>query len=276
VSLAAPSASRLANPVNGHEWTNSDQDDLQYACIFNLPKSRDCAEAIMKVPAPGCDCKPGHEGNNNPLCQQAAGNYTTFQTSAKAYPGLRPLQVLKDFGANSTVASICARNTTDKSAQDYGYRPAVDAIVDSVGHAFTGKCFPRTLILGADGKIPCSVVESAPGDLPCDAARGRSKVDADERKSVLASMKRMGFCDTGNVPPCSAFSLCQIDEASETCHLNQVPTEAGWCYVDPAVNPGDDISLVAGCPATQRRILRFVDPEGRTPAPGAMAFLVCH
>ena len=218
---------------------------------------------------------PGHESDNNPLCQQPNGLYGTTQFAAKAYPGLRELQVLKDFGANATVASICARNTRDQAAQDYGYRPAVDAIVDSVGQAFMGKCLPRTLTPDASGKIPCSIVEAVPGDAACDAP-GRSDVDADARKSVLAAMKRTGLCDTGNVPPCSAFSLCQINEASETCHLNEPPTETGWCYIDPSANPGDDPSLVAGCPATQRRILRFVDPESRTPAPGATPFLVCH
>lgn len=36
---------------------------------------------------------------------------------------------------NSIVASICARNLVDTGAQDYGYRPAVDAIVDRLKEA---------------------------------------------------------------------------------------------------------------------------------------------
>jgi len=145
VALAGTEAARRANPVNGHEWKNTDQDDLQYACIFDLAQTRDCAQEIMKVPAPGCDCKPGKEADNNPLCQGANGQYSTVQNAAKAYPGLRELKVLKDFGNNSIVASICARNLKDANAQDYGYRPAVDAIVDRLKEALTGKCLPRTL-----------------------------------------------------------------------------------------------------------------------------------
>jgi hypothetical protein len=128
--LAAPNAGYLANPVNGHEWGNTDQSDLQYACIFPLAASRDCgAVARQPDPQPGCDCKAVVPGDNNPVCQDQSGAFTTTQTHAKAYPGLRELTVLQDFGANAIVASICARNLQDASAQDYGYRPAVDAIV---------------------------------------------------------------------------------------------------------------------------------------------------
>src|SRR5262249_30573652 len=128
--LVGTNAGYLANPVNGHEWVNTDQDDLQYACIFPLPEARDCTKAIAENPPPGCDCKPGKESDNNPLCQAPSGQSSTTQTYAKAYPSLRELEVLRDFGANAIVASACARNVKDATAQDYGYRPAVDAILD--------------------------------------------------------------------------------------------------------------------------------------------------
>jgi hypothetical protein len=57
----------------------------------------------------------------------------TTQYWGKAYPGLRQLQVLKDVGAethNSVVASICARNTTEPALPDFGYRPAMAALVE--------------------------------------------------------------------------------------------------------------------------------------------------
>jgi hypothetical protein len=41
--------------------------------------------------------------------------------------------VLKDVGAqttNSVVASICARNTTDADQPDFGYRPAIAALIE--------------------------------------------------------------------------------------------------------------------------------------------------
>jgi hypothetical protein len=125
----------MANPVNGHDWVNMDQDDLQYACIFPVPETRDCAQVVMETPTPGCDCKPGQEGNNNPLCQNASGQYTTVQRYAKAYPGLRELQVVKDLGANGLAASICARNLTDALQPDYGYRPAIDLLLRQLGRS---------------------------------------------------------------------------------------------------------------------------------------------
>jgi hypothetical protein len=135
VPLAGTNAPPMANPVNGHDWVNMDQDDLQYACIFPVPETRDCAQVVMETPTPGCDCKPGQEGNNNPLCQNASGQYTTVQRYAKAYPGLRELQVVKDLGANGLAASICARNLTDALQPDYGYRPAIDLLLRQLGRS---------------------------------------------------------------------------------------------------------------------------------------------
>ena len=68
----------------------------------------------------------------NPLCQAPGGNYEMVQSFAKAYPSLRLLQVLRGVGDNAVVASVCARNVGDESSPDYGYRPAVSALVESV------------------------------------------------------------------------------------------------------------------------------------------------
>jgi hypothetical protein len=38
--------------------------------------------------------------------------------------------VLEARGSNSILASICPRNTTDASAIDFGYRPAIDAVIE--------------------------------------------------------------------------------------------------------------------------------------------------
>jgi len=170
--LLGTEAGYLANPVNGHEWAathggtvdHPNQDDLQFACIFPLLQKKSCAG--LSATASGCDCKQDEldAGSRNPLCQNSAGNYTTDQLFGKAYPGVRELQVLKDFGDNSIVASICARNLM-KDAQDYGYRPAVDAIVDRLKGKLAGSCLPRQLTPDSTGQIPCSVVEVRPKPL---------------------------------------------------------------------------------------------------------------
>ena len=98
-------------------------------------------------------------------------------------------------------------------------------------------------------------------------------------KVVGAAQERLraaGFCDAEGRLPCAKLSLCELQEAGAECHRNQdkqpIP---GWCYVDPAANPGDDESLVKNCDPTTRRTLRVVDPEHATPAPGARVVIAC-
>jgi hypothetical protein len=131
----------VGNALNGRDYDTAQgtaqgagtprADDLQYACIFPLPTPRDCA--LLDPNTDNCDCYQGVF--DRPLCEQTPGVTPagTMQYWAKAQPGSRQLQVLKDFGTqttNSIVASICARNTTDSSRSDYGYRPAMAAIIE--------------------------------------------------------------------------------------------------------------------------------------------------
>ena len=276
-ALAPSSAPALANPVNSHEWGNTRQDDLMYACVFKLKTPRDC-EAISKQPEPrpGCDCEELRANDNNPLCQNPQTNgYEKNQYFAKAYPGLRELQVLKDYGKNSIVASICARNLTDSNAQDYGYRPAVDSIVDRLKEALTGRCLPRELVADEQGKVPCSVIEVRPQGAICDGARNRTPADANIAKAAQGRLRQEGICGAANQPPCGAFVFCTLGDAGEACHRNGEQPTAGWCYVDPAQNQNDDASLVAKCPDNEQRIIRFVDPDNRTPEPDAKVLIAC-
>jgi hypothetical protein len=125
-ALAPPEAqSATANPINGHEYIENDlRDELQYACIFQLPEPRDCAIATNH-----CDCSTNDVPQPKPLCQDESGAYGTIQFRAKAYPATRQLEVLRGIGENAIVSSICARNVTDPSRSDYGYRPALGAIL---------------------------------------------------------------------------------------------------------------------------------------------------
>jgi hypothetical protein len=279
--LAGTAAGYLANRVNGHEWAVPDHDDLQYACIFPLIKPRSCTGDLAT--APGCDCKQTDlaKGSNNPLCQNEGGNYTTDQIFGKAYPGLRELQVLKDYGKNSIVASICARKLKDneRDAQDWGYRPAVDAIVDRLKGALTGSCLPRELRPDQTGKIPCSVVEVRPvpssGRPPCEATAGRREAESAVVTTTIDKMRRSQDCDAPNKPACSQFYVCEIVEAGKECHTGEVPPSPGWCYIDPAIQPNDNPKLVETCSATERRSINFVDPDHRTPASDAVALVAC-
>jgi hypothetical protein len=128
-SLQPPSAGYLANTINGHEWANPDGDDLQYACIFPLGYPRNCEN--LANPDQGCDCKVNDvSGDLNPLCQAPGGQYSTTQGFAKAYPAGRHIELLSKLGNQAVLASICARNVTDSAQSDFGYRPAVNALME--------------------------------------------------------------------------------------------------------------------------------------------------
>ncbi len=120
--IVGTKGSELENPINGHEYSNPIRTDLQYACIFPLAKPRDCSTNFV-----ACDCK--YADNDNPLCDPASKQ---MQKYAKAYPGLRHLDVVKRLGGRAVVASICPKQQTMVSASDYGYRPAMSALIAAI------------------------------------------------------------------------------------------------------------------------------------------------
>ena len=127
-TLAPSDSPPRANAANGHEWHVADNDDLQYACTFPLPAVRDCSYM-----GSSCDCTGSQEQLDlakKPLCQDpVTGAYTNIQVAGKAYPTPRQLTVMKAFGSNSLLGSICPRNVTNRSAPDYGYRPFINLLL---------------------------------------------------------------------------------------------------------------------------------------------------
>jgi len=128
-ALAPPGAGLFANPINGHEYSIPDRDDLQYACIFPLAQPRDCSNPNNFA----CDCSV--PGNDNPLCQDENGQFGTTQYYAKAYPGRRHLAVLAGLGAQGVVGSICPAQTDNPTGVDWGYRPAFAAIAEAASRS---------------------------------------------------------------------------------------------------------------------------------------------
>lgn len=168
-ALATPNAARLANSINGHEWITSDKD-VQFACIFNLESqqaaagtngarvcdlSQECGmddeSDRYKICArrfDGCACTLTATSatvtnsldptvSKSPLCQAADGSYGNKQYFAKAYPGLRQLQVLRGFyeataSENVVVGSICPKDLSyaNRNTPGYGYNPVVASLVE--------------------------------------------------------------------------------------------------------------------------------------------------
>jgi hypothetical protein len=270
------------NEVNGREYVTDDANepgmamDLQYACIFPLPEPRDCSTAR---PGDGCDCAP--TDLDRPLCERDPGVSAagTTQYWAKAYPGTRQLQVLEAYGKNSIVASICARNvdiTTQNSRADFGYRPAVDSIVERLKERLGDRCLPRGL-LATDPEEPvaCTLVESVTrpsGACVCDAAIARRAPDEQTSELIRAELatdidKPCGVDD----PSCSRACLCEVLQVQQVpgqdpvaalraCQEDESASGVeGWCYIaDTDSQQIGNPELVAACPPTERQVLRFV------------------
>ncbi len=298
-ALAPPGALPTANPINGHEWTNAAKTDLQYACIFPLkdPDSGALAPKDCSVDGANCDC--GSLAADKPLCQDPQTGQTDpkLQFYAKGYPGLRELETLKEYGNNSIVASICPKVQTPGNP-DYGYNPAVAAIIERLKSALSGKCLPRVLSVDpVTGLVPCAVVEAQPVAQGLDCSRpGRTDLGSLEngvqlRNAVEAQLKGLGVCGGTGQPSCAAYSMCGIDQfdpnsspaALEACQKSTTPDPGytGYCYVADNAQ-GQHIGNPAlldqqKCKATERQILRFIggDPAGPLPASGASYFIAC-
>jgi hypothetical protein len=258
------------HPVNGSERAIEKRDDLQYACVFDLGDlgPRDCSDGDL-----GCDCAGAPE---NPLCWDVTtGTYGTLQYRAKAYPSRRQLAVLKGLDSQGIVASVCPANLRDATAGDYGYLPAIAAIVDRLVATMAPVCMQTELTIRADGSVDCELVEAtrdgASGNVACPPCEGvRGDVSPDVRKSIEADpiYVQNGFgcmCALRQTPPGPELRAC-VSEPT-------VSGIEGWCYVDPGQREDHDAQLVANCPAGTRRTIRFV---GNVPAPDASTFLRCR
>ncbi len=282
----ASSMSPTASPINGHEQNVPHLDDLQYACTFPLKTPKDCT-----VNKDACDCSmpAGDPGAlttaNSPLCQPPGGGAAvTEQRYAKAYPGTRELQVLKDLNAHGIVASICPKVTDSAdpfSDPNYGYNPAVAAIIERLKSKLQGKCLPRAPRINPQThQLQCTVVEARPNATSCDCkALGRGVPDARLLPAVQRQLKTDGQCGAPGQIACTSFCECEIlpesaGPALEACLQNQTPpagSPPGYCYID---DPSS--AALTNCPSNEKRLLHFVSPDGQpVPAPDAVALIAC-
>lgn len=277
-ALQPPGSAVGANPINGHEHDVTTDGDLQYACIFPLLKGseRDCT----KTCTPSCDCQD--KTNKNPLCDANPGdaNAPTFQTRAKAYPGLRELGVLQGVGANGIVASICPKQLDDESKADFGYRPAIGAIIDRLKVALGGQCLPRTLIPDKAGHVPCLIIEARKTNGKCSCnTTARNEVSADHEPAKQAAQQDPIAEASGWDCFCEITQTAGAQQAACQNDQNDPPVLGGkqvdgWCYIDATTTPmTGNPKIVEKCPATEQRIVRFVGKGAAQP--GATLFVTC-
>jgi hypothetical protein len=287
--VLGPPGSQGASSINGGEWTVKNRDDLQYACAFPLAEPRDCGDASIT----SCDCKD--PSNDNPLCAEDPKDpgSRTIQVKAKAYPGLRELEVLRDVGSQGITASICPANVASPDALDFAYRPVVGAMLERL-RAFTSSWFPcmkQTLPRDEGGRLTCRLIEarSVPeSSCACDASKGRSSMQPEDSGLVKTIELDPNEEKYGLNCFCELDQLANVDgEGNATGELDACqqsapgfPTDAsgeiisGWCYVDATTTPATgNPEIVAECPETAKRTIRFVG--NGAPTGGARLFLTC-
>lgn len=278
----APSSSTnpRQNSINGHESNIADGSDLQYSCIFPLTTPRTCTD-----PNANCDCRSEDAQYKRPLCQPPAGGAIgTTQYFAKAYPGVRHIELLRAFGKvtnNSIAASICPKvqmagmPTTDPN---YGYNPAVTALVDRMKSALAPSCLSEAVPVDSEGAIACHVLEvSSASSCSCTGA-GRSEPSANSAAAIRSRLAEALYCDGVGQPSCDSLCVCEIDQiataARSACQNDAtVPADsAGFCYLDAARQLGDP-ELLESCPVDRKRRLRFVGSD--IPLPGSATYVFC-
>lgn len=265
-----------ANRINGHESVNSDDRDLQTACTFPLQAPIAC-DAAREAANKGCDCYMADSGYNRAVCQPPVGGPgTTTQYWGSAYPGLRELAVLKGVGGHGIVASACPKSS-DLSAEDYGYRPAMDAFAGRVAKQVGRSCLTRDAQATPAGTTPCKIVTASSGAVcSCDAAQGLSTLADGIVQPVLDELESVGYC--GGATSCDDLCLCELQQLKDAdllaCQTAEEPPDvAGFCYLNAVpgeVNAGD-ADLAADCVGTAPRRIRFA---GGAPA-ASVALLYC-
>jgi hypothetical protein len=313
IGLPGPGQAKV-NSINFHEW--EPKTELQFACVFDLSQplsaeadtdnlpgaARDCTPCNNKsvgcVPPPnGCSCGKGEESQKSPLCQNPqTGEYGTIQYAAKAYPGVRLLEVLKGHNKtatdNSIVASICPKNLNwkDRTQPGYGYNPAVSSLVDRLKSHLTEPCLPRPLDAEND-TLNCMVIEgvTSPEWSQC-LLKDRVEVDAAIADIIRRQMQNDGLCDVpGSTTTCASIQFCGLKQLSDEMDPTLLPKQRcqnelgfetkssipGFCYIDQDQGIGNP-ALVASCPAANKRKLRIVGngADKRAPAPG-YTFYAC-
>jgi hypothetical protein len=251
---------------------------LQHACIFELPLPIDCAAPDAY---PLCECALDPSLTKNPMCQASDGTYGSLLRFGSARPAIRQLEVVRGFSEASSVpwtglGSICAQNLTDPSRSDYGFRPPIAHVMDSLFAVRHELCLDDTFEPDGEGRVECRIVTTSRRDeCTCDAElHERTVEDGDILQGVRERLRLLGACSEGTGISCDDYCICELEQLTGTAldACQNDPSEivmdprnegrmlSGWCYVDPDLGFGDP-ALVANCRPTARRLIRFPDPR---------------
>ncbi len=177
-----------------------------------------------------------------------------------------------------SVVASCQKESDDDDTAESGAGGAGNVYVDQLRGA--GGCFPRQIGADDQGRIPCSIVEATTTS-PCSCqAAGRTVVSsASMVQSSVRYLEQTQFCGEATGVECAQVCMCELEQFSGD-ELVRCQNDAdagdlvGFCYIDDGLMIGNP-ELVADCPESQRRQVRFVDPSGNTPQAGAAVLIGC-
>ncbi|HLK35144.1 MAG TPA: hypothetical protein VKU41_00240 [Polyangiaceae bacterium] len=250
------SSADTCDPINGREW-NTNKADLQFACVFDLPSPKDCSSSMYTG---ACDCAAMAPNSQTQLCQQNGGMYSTTQIKGKAYPSVREMIIAHAMGNQGIVSSLCPIHTqpaNNDSPPDpvYGYRPAINAIINRLKASLSQQCLPQKLDPDPNngGQVPCLILVTLAGtgsctNPTCEMGQGLTVPPQEILNKFCASQEAAWKAGGG------ANSAAQDPATQNVCALQQLtpmnnpmafdgagscasPTDGslGWCYVtEPA------------------------------------------
>jgi hypothetical protein len=258
-SQCPPGSSDTCDPINGREW-DTQKGDLEYACTFDLPVPKDCTQSDFNM---ACDCQSAGAASQSPnsqtpLCLQSGGSYTTMQIKGKAYPSVREMIIARAMKKQGIVSSLCPIHV-QKANNDvppdplFGYRPAINTIVNRLKVSLSTQCLNRKLVADSQGDVPCLILVTLPGEGSClNPTCDPTQALVTPPSSILPK-----FCQTqedawnqgggqnSGVPEPLHRSVCQLKQLTParnptafdqtgSCASPPDGMSLGWCYVEGA------------------------------------------
>ncbi len=190
--------------------------------------------------------------------------------------------MLKEIGPQGIVGSICPEQQSDPALFNYGYRPSIGGVLDTLEQSLSTRfCLSQTVSAGSDKRLGCRLIEARHtevGSCNCNTPARKALTDAD--LALLAEIKSDPlhtseqwncFCEmiqtSGN-----DLQNCQEDVAEPVINDFGYLVN-GWCYVDGSSNPEvGNPELLHSCLGGEQRVIRFV---GDGPLTGGRLFLSC-
>ena len=193
-------------------------------------------------------------GNLRPACVAddavAASQAGAVGRSVGASPARRIVDVVRGFGENGVIQSICQQS----------FEPAINAIIDVIARRLGDLCLPRRLVRDADGRVPCKVFWEMPAGGDGSAAVASCEDLLPDLGAGLLTGSRLSGAQ-------ESPSRCELPQLVATGDQAPPASEVGWYY--------DDFSTATmeSCTETEKQRIAFT-PDA-LPPPGVKVDIEC-